>query len=62
MLKKMKKKRKRLNVNELTKHIKDFKNTCLNEKQKLRKFNEKLEHIIREFEKESQRIIYLKEF
>ena len=58
----MKNKSKKVNVKKLTKHIKDFKNTCLNEKQVLRKFNEKVEHIIREFEKESQRIIYLKEF
>ena len=58
----MKKKSKKVNVKKLTKHIKKYKNTCLNDKQELRKFNEKIENLIKEFEQESQRIIYLGEF
>ena len=58
----MKKKSKKVNVKKLTKYIKNYKKTCLNEKQELRKFNEKVKDIIREFEKESQRIIYFGEF
>ena len=62
----MKKKSKKVNVKKLTKHIKKYKNTCLNDKQELRKFNEKIDNLIKELEREHEkqirRILFLGEF
>lgn len=58
----MKKQRKRLNVKELTKHIKEYKKTCLNDKQQIRIFNGKVECLIIEFGIEIERLKNKKEF
>ena len=58
----MKKKSKKVNVKKLTKHIKDFKNTCLNEKQQIRIFNGKVECLILELGIEIERLKNKKEF
>ena len=58
----MKKKSKKVNVNELTKHIKEYRKTCLNEKQQIRIFNGKVECLIIELGIEIERIKNKNEF
>ena len=58
----MKKQSKRTNVKKLTKHIKEYKETCLNNKQQIRIFNGKVEELILEFGIEIERLKNKKEF
>ena len=58
----MKKKSKKVNVKKLTNNIKEYRKTCLNEKQQIRIFNGKVECLILEFGIEIERLKNKKEF
>lgn len=58
----MKKKRKKVNVKKIKKHIKEYRKTCLNDKQQIRIFNGKVECLILEFGIEIERLKNKKEF